>query len=98
MKTSRFLLLPALALLTGCASTQFTVSGKDEYTLTKASDACAIGSPSSVLNHLRSEATRFCATRKEVPVEIEASTEMGIPAIRCTTALLRFRCEPPKAE
>jgi hypothetical protein len=62
--------------------------------LTKMSDACAIGVPSSVLNHLREEAARFCAGRKEVPIEIESSTEMGIPAIRCTSAILKFRCGP----
>src|SRR5438128_708084 len=83
----------ALALVTsGCASTKFTVVGKDEYQLSKNSDACAVGSPDSVLRHLRDEAVRFCAGRREVPVETSATTEMGIPAIRCTSAKIIFRC------
>lgn len=93
MKTVLMLLLMA-SILAGCATSQFSVVGKDEYKLTKNSDACAAGIPSSVLNHLRDEATRFCAGRKEVPIEIASDTEMGIPVIRCTSATLRFRCEP----
>lgn len=85
-------------LLSGCMGTQFSVVGKDEYRLFKMSDACAIGSPSAVLNQLRDESVRFCAGRKEAPVEVKSSTEMGIPAIRCTSAELIFRCEPTVKE
>lgn len=88
-----FVISTSILTLSGCASAQFSIVGKDEYMLTKMSDACAIGVPNSVLNHLREEATKFCAGRKELPVEITYSTEMGIPAIRCTSATLRFRCE-----
>lgn len=80
-------------LLSGCASAQFSLVGKDEYRLTKMSDACAIGNPSALLNHLREESVKFCAGRKEMPVELTASTEMGIPVVRCTSATLTFRCE-----
>lgn len=86
--------LIAVSILAGCASAQFQVVGNDEYTFSKMSDACAIGSPTSLLNHLREEALKFCAGRKETPVEISSSTEMGIPAIRCTSGILRFKCEP----
>lgn len=95
IKTS---LVFAAVLLTGCASTQFSQVGKDEYRLTKMSDACAVGSPESVLRFLRDEALRFCAGRKEVPVETEASSEMGIPVIRCTSATLTFRCQSTDAK
>lgn len=78
----------------GCASTQFSLVGENEYRLSKASDACAIGSPDSVLAHIRQEAVRFCAGRKEAPVELSAETTMGIPAIRCTSATITFRCAP----
>ena len=85
-------------VLAGCASAQFSVVGKDEYRLAKMSDACAVGNPSSLLTHLREESVKFCAGRKEVPVEITSSSEMGIPAFRCTSALLTFRCEPYQTE
>lgn len=88
-----FVAITTILTLSGCASAQFSSVGKDEYMLYKMSDACAIGVPSSVLNHLREEATKFCAGRKELPVEITSSTEMGIPVVRCTSATLRFRCE-----
>lgn len=95
----KFLITMSTALLlSGCASTQFLVVGKDEYRLTKMSDACAIGNPSSLLNYLRDEALKFCAGRKEMPVEITSDSEMGIPAIRCTSATLTFRCEPNQNE
>ena len=84
-----------LLACTACGSTEFSLVGKDEYRLFKMSDACAIGSPASVLAHIRQEAVKFCAGRKEAPVEISATTEMGIPAIRCTSATLTFRCELP---
>ncbi len=95
MKNILFSLL-TIPALTGCASAQFRTLDKDTYQLTKMSDACAIGSPSSVLNHLRMEAEKFCAGRKEIPEEIESSTEMGIPAIRCTSAQLKFKCVSKK--
>ena len=84
--------LTASLLMAGCASTQFEVVGKDEYRITRNSDACAAGSPESVLNHLRQEAIKFCAGRKEAPSEIRSSTELGIPVIRCASAELVFRC------
>lgn len=94
----QFSLVVATALLlSGCASAQFSLVGKDEYRLTKMSDACAIGSPSSVLNFLREEALKFCSGRKELPVEITSDSETGIPAVRCTSATLTFRCEPARA-
>lgn len=84
----------AAVALSGCVSTQFSLVGKDEYRLTKNSDACAVGNPTSLLNFLREEALKFCSGRKEFPVEIASGTEMGIPAIRCTSATLTFRCAP----
>ena len=81
-------------LLSGCASAQFAVVGKDEYRLSKMSDACAIGNPTSLLSFLREEALKFCSGRRESPVEITSDTQMGIPAIRCTSATLTFRCAP----
>lgn len=84
----------ALLLLTGCASTQFEVVGQDEYQIYRWSDACAAGSPTAVLEGLRAEALRFCAARKEVPVEVAADTQYGIPVVRCADATLRFRCQP----
>lgn len=89
-------ILAAAVLLSGCASAEFSTVGKDEYRLTKMSDACAMGTPDSVLEHLRAESVKFCAGRKEVPMEVKSSTEMGIPAWRCTSAELVFRCEQPK--
>lgn len=80
-------------LLTGCASTQFAVVGDNEYKVSKMSDACAAGSPSSALDALRQEALKFCAGRKETPVETSSSSEFGIPAIRCASATLTFRCK-----
>jgi len=82
----------AAILLSGCATAQFSVVEKDVYQFYKMSDACAVGVPTSVLNHLKQEAVKFCAGRKEYPFEIESSTEMGIPAIRCTSAKIKFRC------
>jgi hypothetical protein len=64
--------------------------------LSKTSDACAIGSPSSVLNHLHDESVKFCAGKNEKPTEITSSSEMGIPYIRCTSATLTFKCVPLK--
>lgn len=87
------LLVPIVA---GCANTQFEIIGKDEYRLTRNSDACAAGSPESVLNYLRQEAVRFCAARKESPIEARSTTEYGIPALRCASAELVFRCVAPK--
>ena len=91
MKKAIFL-LGLCSLLTGCASTHFAVVAENEYNLYKLSDACAVGSPSSLLDHLRQESVKFCAARKELPIEISSLTEMGIPAIRCTSASLRFKC------
>lgn len=73
-------------------STRFDVVGKDEYQLSKMSDACAAGTPSLTLDYIRQEAIRFCAARKQVPLELEATTEYGIPVIRCASATLRFQC------
>lgn len=87
------IVIVSVLLISGCASTQFSTIGKEEYRLSKMSDACAIGAPSSVLSHLREESVKFCAGRKEVPIEIASSSEMGIPYIRCTSATLTFRCE-----
>lgn len=94
MKLKLLLLVFSLVFFGGCASTQFSVVGKDEYRLFKMSDACAVGSPSVLLDYLRGESVKFCAGRKESPVEISSNTEMGIPIVRCTSAELTFRCEP----
>lgn len=83
----------AALLLAGCASSQFTVVGDNEYKVSKMSDACAAGSPSSALEALRQEALKFCAGRKETPVETSSSSEFGIPVIRCASATLTFRCK-----
>lgn len=88
-------LIPATALifiLGGCASSNFSLVGENEYKLAKNSDACAVGAPGSVLEDLRQEAIRFCAGRKETPVEVKATTEYGIPVFRCASAELVFRC------
>lgn len=83
-----------LVILSGCAKTQFYAMDDDTYRLTKNSDACAIGSPDGVKGDLWMEATRFCAGRREFPVEISASGEYGIPYLRCASAELVFRCQP----
>jgi len=93
MKKSISIIISTI-LLSGCASASFKAIGENEYQLSKLSDACAIGSPSSVLNHLNEEAAKFCASRKEKPVEISSDSTMGIPAIRCTSATLTFKCVP----
>lgn len=89
----KLIALAFVMLLTGCVSTKFAVVGEDEYMLSKSSDACAAGIPSSLLDYLKEESVKFCAVRKEVPVEIESKTEMGIPIIRCTTASFKFTCK-----
>jgi hypothetical protein len=81
-----------ITTLSGCATTEFKTVDKDTYQLSKNSDACAAGAPSSALNHLKMEAEKFCAGRKEIPEEIESSTEIGIPYIRCASAKLTFKC------
>jgi hypothetical protein len=81
-------------LLNACVSASFKAVGENEYQLTKMSDACAIGSPSSVLNHLNDESIKFCAGRKEKPEILSSDTTMGIPAIRCTSATITFKCVP----
>lgn len=88
-------LVAALAclFLAGCASTEFSVIAQDEYQLYRWSDACAAGSPAAVLDGLRAEAVKFCAARKERPVELAVETQYGIPVIRCADATLRFKCE-----
>ena len=91
----RITILALLAVLAGCVSARFSVVGENEYQLTKMSDACAIGMPSLALANLREEAMKFCAGRKEAPIEIETKTHVGIPAIRCASATLRFRCATP---
>jgi len=93
-KKSILLGLIVSTLVSGCAGAKFAVIGENEYHLSKLSDACAIGSPSSLLTHLRGEAEKFCAGRNEIPVETESDTTMGIPAIRCTSAELTFSCKP----
>ncbi len=93
-KSVAFFCIPVL--LSGCVSTQFTSISENEYAFSKMSDACAAGSPTSLLNHLRGEAIKFCAGRKEIPIEISSSTEMGIPYVRCTSGILRFKCEAPQ--
>ncbi len=85
-----------ITALSACASAEFKTVDKDTYQLSKMSDACAIGSPTSLLNHLKMEAEKFCAGRKESVEVIESSTKMGIPAIRCTSGILKFKCVAQK--
>ena len=94
MTMTKFLAtIAALALLAGCAtSSQFSTVGED-FKLSKMSGGCAAGSPSAVLEDLRQEALKFCAGRKETPTEVTSTTEIGIPAIRCASASLTFRCK-----
>ncbi len=94
MKLRTAIMLSASIASAGCASTEFSVVGQDEYQLYRWSDACAAGSPAAVLEGLRAKALRFCAARKEVPVEVAAETQYGIPVVRCADATLRFKCQP----
>lgn len=98
MRPTRFLIVVTCLSLSGCAGSQFRMSGPNEYTLSKMSDACAIGVPGLVLAQLRDEAARFCGGRKEVAAEISSDSEMGIPILRCTSATLTFRCDPYPAD
>jgi hypothetical protein len=88
----KILLASTLVLLGGCAGTQFTTLPNDEYKISRMSDACAAGSPSSALEALRQEAVKFCAGRKESVVETSSSSEFGIPVVRCASATMTFRC------
>jgi hypothetical protein len=89
------LAVAASIILSGCAAAQFSVVGQDEYRIFKNSDLCAGGLPSTVLNEVRQEALKFCAGRKEMPVEISFSSEVGIPYFRCASAEVVFKCAPP---
>jgi hypothetical protein len=82
--------------LTGCVSSQFSVIEENLYS--KNSDACALGVPVRLVEHLRSEAVKFCASRNETVIEEDVESKMGIPAVRCTSATLTFRCDPYKSE
>lgn len=82
--------------LSSCATTTFKTLQENEYQLSKMSDACAIGSPSSVIAHLNQESEKFCASRKEKAFIITSDSTMGIPAIRCTSATITFKCVPFK--
>lgn len=84
----------AALLLSACATTEFRDLGGDTYELYRFSDACAAGNPETVLATLRAEAAKFCAARKERPVEVSTETQFGIPVIRCADATLKFRCSP----
>lgn len=93
MKIAKYVLYLCTASLVGCSSLVFQETGNDEYAMYKVSDACAAGMPSSVLDYLRQEANKFCATRKEKVKEITSQTTVGIPMIRCADAMLKFKCE-----
>lgn len=80
--------------MAGCASTKFSIVGENQYQLARISNGCAAGNPTAVLDQLRDESVKFCAGRKEVPVEIASSTEYGIPVVRCASATLTFSCKP----
>jgi len=86
----------AFSFLGGCASVSFYANDKNEYAMHKVSDACAVGMPSITLDFLRQEAIKFCASRKERVEELDSKTTVGIPAIRCTDATLKFKCVPWK--
>lgn len=93
-KTHHFILLTlAIIGLSGCATSDFSVVGDNQYRISKNSDACAAGSPEAVLGAVKQEATRFCASRKERPVEIRSDAEYGIPVLRCASAWMVFSCE-----
>lgn len=93
---NRLIALAVLAALlaAGCATTDFKDLGDDTYELYRFSDACAAGNPETVLATLRAEAAKFCAARKERPVEVSTETQFGIPIIRCADATLKFKCSP----
>lgn len=85
--------LSALICLSGCASTDFSVVGNDEYRVQKVSDGCSVASSNWALTDLRAKALKFCAGRKETPQETAVETVTAIPFIRCASAALTFRCE-----
>jgi hypothetical protein len=87
-----FFILASLSIA-GCASVKFHEYENNEYAFFKMSDACAAGIPSVTLDFLRQEAAKFCASRKEKVIELSTSTTIGIPMIRCTDALIKFRCD-----
>lgn len=89
-----YILTLTTLILCGCASSNFKAISENEYELSKMSDACSVGSANSVLNHLREESSKFCAGRKEKPVEIRSESVMAIPALRCASATLVFKCVP----
>lgn len=93
MRNFRFILITTVTSLVGCSSVVFHETGNDEYAMYKVSDACAVGMPSSILDYLRQEANKFCATRKEKVKEISNQTTVGIPIVRCADAMLKFKCE-----
>lgn len=86
-----------LALLaTGCATVKFTSMDDGAFKLTRNSDLCAVGSSDAIRPQLLNEASKLCAMRREVPVEIESGSEYGIPYMRCASAWAIYRCEPKK--
>jgi hypothetical protein len=98
MTSIRAAILVMLVLLAGCMSTKFAALPNDEYKISRMSDACAAGSPSSALDALRQEAVKFCAGRKETVVETSSSSEFGIPAVRCASATMTFKCAPASSK
>lgn len=97
LRHSRLLSIATLvagSFMAGCTTSKFTLLDENEYQLEKMSQACSIGSTDAVLDELREEAVRFCAGRRERPVEIRASKLEPIPAIQCAVATLVFGCKP----
>lgn len=80
-------------VISGCASSGVVPAGRNTFILSKVSAACGFGSPDALKSDLYREAAASCTPQTDFePSEFTGTN--GIPAVRCASAQLTFKCSP----